>query len=298
MSVRDGSGSIDHATHVAGTMIAAGVVASAKGMAPVAPVASYDWNSDKTEMTATGAASASEALTSTNKFLISNHSYGYIAGWNYVASGSPYRIWEWYGNGTTSSSVEADFGMYNTQARDSDSLAFSAPYFLMFRSAGNERDNNPSAGQAVALSPGNTTVLSYDPNSHPGGDSSYRGGFENISFDSLAKNVITVGSVLDAVTLGLRDPAKGTPSSFSSFGPTDDGRIKPDVVANGEGIYSSLNSGDASYGTYSGTSMSSPNAAGTAALLAQDYVRLFGQAMRASTLKGLLIHTADDRGNA
>ena len=298
VSVRDGSGSIDHATHVAGTMIAAGVVASAKGMAPVAPVASYDWNSDKTEMTATGAASASEALTSTNKFLISNHSYGYIAGWNYVASGSPYRIWEWYGNGTTSSSVEADFGMYNTQARDSDSLAFSAPYFLMFRSAGNERNDNPSAGQAVALSPGNTTVLSYDPNSHPGGDSNYRGGFENISFDSLAKNVITVGSVLDAVTLGLRDPAKGTPSSFSSFGPTDDGRIKPDVVANGEGIYSSLNSGDASYGTYSGTSMSSPNAAGTAALLAQDYVRLFGQAMRASTLKGLLIHTADDRGNA
>ena len=298
VSVRDGSASIDHATHVAGTMIAAGVVAAAKGMAPVAPLASYDWNSDKTEMTAAGAATASEAINSTNKFLISNHSYGYISGWNYVAGGTPYRVWEWYGNGTNAASFEADFGVYNTYAQESDSLAFNAPYYLMFRSAGNERNNNPAAGQMVALSPGNTNVVAYDPALHPAGDGSYRGGFDTIGYDSVAKNVITVGSVLDAVTSGTRDLSKATPSAFSSFGPSDDGRIKPDVVANGEGLYSSLNSGDASYGTYSGTSMSTPNAAGTAALIAQDYVRLFGQAMRASTLKGLLIHTADDRGNA
>lgn len=298
VSVRDGSASVDHATHVAGTMIAAGVVAAAKGMAPVAPLASYDWNSDKAEMTAAGSISASDAINSTNKFLISNHSYGYLAGWNYVASGTPYRVWEWYGTGTNAASTEADFGTYNTYAKDSDSLAFNAPYYLMFRSAGNERNNNPAAGQMVALSPGSTNVVAYDPALHPAGDGTYRGGFDTISYDSVAKNVITVGSVLDAVTSGTRDPAKATPSSFSSFGPTDDGRIKPDVVANGEGLYSSLNSGDASYGTYSGTSMSTPNAAGTASLVAQDYVRLFGQAMRASTLKGLLIHTADDRGNA
>lgn len=297
-SVRDGSGSIDHATHVAGTMVAAGVSAAAKGMAPSAPLASYDWNSDKTEMTATASATATDAINSTDRFLVSNHSYGVIAGWNYTASGSPYRVWEWYGNGTTAASAEADFGMYNTYARDSDSLAFSAPYYLMFRSAGNERNNNPSNGQAVALSPGSATVVNYDPAVHPGGDGSYRGGFDNISFDAVAKNVVTVGSVLDAVTTGARDPSKATPSSFSSYGPTDDGRIKPDLVANGEGLYSSLNSSDGSYGTYSGTSMSTPNAAGTASLLAQDYVRLFAQSMRSSTLKGLLIHTADDRGNA
>jgi hypothetical protein len=44
--------------------------------------------------------------------------------------------------------------------------------------------------------------------------------------------------------------------------------------------------------------MSAPNATGSAMLLVQLFERLFpGQAMRASTLKGLLIHTADDRGN-
>ncbi len=298
VSVRDGAASIDHATHVAGTLIAAGVVTNAKGMAPIASLASYDWNSDKTEMTAAGAATATEAINSTNKFLISNHSYGYLSGWNYVAGGTPYRVWEWYGSGTATNSIEPNFGKYNTYAQESDALAFNAPYYLMFRSAGNERNNNPVAGQMVALSPASTNVVAYDPSLHPAGDGNYRGGFDTIGFDSVAKNVITVGSVLDAVTSGTRDPSKATPSSFSSFGPTDDGRIKPDLVANGEGLYSSLNSGDASYGTYSGTSMSTPNAAGTAALIAQDYVRLAGQAMRASTLKGILIHTADDRGNA
>lgn len=71
------------------------------------------------------------------------------------------------------------------------------------------------------------------------------------------------------------------------------------MVANGESLYSSLNDSDTSYGYYSGTSMASPNACGSAALLVQQFSQLFsGGAMRASTLKGLLIHTADDRGNA
>jgi subtilisin family serine protease len=71
------------------------------------------------------------------------------------------------------------------------------------------------------------------------------------------------------------------------------------VVANGEELYSSLAGSNASYGIYSGTSMASPNAMGSAALLVKYFADLFpGQAMRASTLKALLIHTADDRGNA
>ena len=44
--------------------------------------------------------------------------------------------------------------------------------------------------------------------------------------------------------------------------------------------------------------MASPNAAGSASLLVELYAKLFdGGAMRASTLKGLIIHTADDLGN-
>jgi hypothetical protein len=291
--VKDGASSIDHATHVCGTMIATGVVSSARGMASSATVDSYDWNGDVSEMTSRGATTAGEA----GRIYLSNHSYGIVSGWNYVGNGT--RLWEWNGSGTTTASVEDDFGRYNSYSRSSDSLAFNAPYYLIFRSAGNERTDNPSAGQQVALSPGGATVASYDPAQHPGGDGNYRGGFDTVGFEAVAKNVITVGSVTDAVTNGLRDPSKAFSSSFSSWGPTDDGRIKPDICANGDGVYSSLNASNTSYGTYSGTSMSSPNATGSAALLVEQFGNLFpGQAMRASTLKGLLIHTADDRGNS
>ncbi len=297
MVVKDGSASIDHATHVGGTMIATGVVASARGMANAAVVDSYDWNSDLTEMTSRGATAAGQEAT---RIYLSNHSYGYLSGWNYVGNaGSPARLWEWYGAGTASTSIEDDFGRYNTYSRDVDSLSFNAPFYLIFQSAGNERTDNPANGQSVALSPGSATVVAYDSAIHPRGDGTYRSGFESIGFRAVAKNVITVGATTDAVASGQRSPANASITGFSSWGPTDDGRIKPDVVANGDGLYSSLNGSDTSYGTYSGTSMSTPNACGSAALLVQQYGQLFpGQAMRAASLKGLLIHTADDRGNA
>ncbi len=293
VSVRDGSAPIDHATHVGGTMIAAGVTTSVKGMAPSAKIDSYNWTSDLSEMTAAAAATQSD----TNKILISNHSYGYVAGWVYVGGGSPYRVYEWYGNGTTSSAVDIDFGVYNTPARDSDALAYSSPFYLMFRSAGNDRADNPSNGQAVGLSANAASVVTYDSSVHPAGDSTYRNGYETVSYDALAKNVITIGSITDALSGSSRSPSSASLSGFSSTGPTDDGRIKPDVVANGDGVYSTMGGSDTAYGTMSGTSMSSPNAAGSAALAAQEYIRLFGRAMRSSTLKGLLIHTADDLGN-
>lgn len=295
VSVLDGSVSIDHATHVAGTIAAAGVTSNARGMAPSIRVDSYDWNGDLSEMTARAAAAPGEA----GMLYLSNHSYGFVSGWNFVGgSGSPARTWEWYGNGTSSSDYEHDFGRYHRSSRDSDALAFSAPYFLMFRSAGNDRTDNPANGQSVALSPGSSSVISYNASAQPSGDGFYRGGFETIGYDAVAKNVITIGSASDAVSDGTRDPSRAAVSSFSAWGPTDDGRIKPDVVANGDALYSSLNGSDAAYGTFSGTSMATPNALGTAALLVEEYGNLFaGGAMRSSTLKALLIHTADDRGN-
>ena len=48
----------DHATHVAGTVGASGFTASARGMAPNVSIDSWDWNDDYTEMTSSGAASA------------------------------------------------------------------------------------------------------------------------------------------------------------------------------------------------------------------------------------------------
>jgi serine protease AprX len=59
----------------------------------------------------------------------------------------------------------------------------------------------------------------------------------------------------------------GAIANFSSFGPTSDGQIKPDVVSVGQGTFLSTNAG--TVGTNSGTSFSGPNMAGLATCLWQ-----------------------------
>lgn len=291
VTVKDGATTLsDHSTHVAGTIGASGVSPSAKGMAPAAMIDSYDWNSDISEMTGRGAAYPGEL----GMIYLSNHSYGFNSGWVYTAT----PTYTWYGSGTTASGYEDDFGKYRAETREVDILAYNLPYYLMFWAAGNDRNNNPANGSSVALSPGGTSVT-YDSSSHPPGDGVYKGGYDTVSFNALAKNVVTVGAVGDAVSGGLRSLSGAAMQAFSSWGPTDDGRIKPDLVANGASLYSTVYGGDASYGSKSGTSMATPNAIGTAHLLTEYLGTLFtNTAMRASTLKALLIHTADDLGNA
>lgn len=107
-----------------------------------------------------------------------------------------------------------------------------------------------------------------------------------------AKNVITVGAI---------NSNDNSMTSFSSWGPTDDGRIKPDVVgpgcqSNGDGGITSTLPGNA-YGTMCGTSMSTPVTAGVLALMFQQYDNMIGAGTPlASTIKGILINSADNLG--
>ncbi|HQL24976.1 MAG TPA: S8 family serine peptidase, partial [candidate division Zixibacteria bacterium] len=61
----------------------------------------------------------------------------------------------------------------------------------------------------------------------------------------------------------------GSIAGFSSRGPTYDGRMKPEVVACGVSTSAATNGSDISYGTASGTSLSTPLVAGAAVLLVQ-----------------------------
>lgn len=293
-SMDGSSATYDHSSHVAGTLAASGVSASAKGMSPGTSIDSYDWDNDTSEMTGRGASYPGETINGTNAIYVSSHSYGYTSGWYYYG-GTP--LWIWYGSGSTASGIEDDFGKYSSYVSTVDSLTYSLPYYLPFWAAGNDRTDNPSLSNTVYLSSTTTTLTYYDPASHPPGDGTYRGGYDSISFHALAKNIVTVGAVYDAVSGGLRSTANASMLSFSSWGPSDDGRIKPDVVANGYSLYSALCTSDSAYGYMSGTSMATPSAAGTANLLVHLFGVLFtNQYMRASTLKALLIHTADDLG--
>ena len=72
-----------------------------------------------------------------------------------------------------------------------------------------------------------------------------------------AEHVISVGAV----------DTNGVISSFSSRGPTYDGRIKPEVVARGVSTYCALPGDQTSYGYKSGTSLSTPLVAGAVAVI-------------------------------
>ncbi|MGQ9799029.1 MAG: S8 family serine peptidase [Ignavibacterium sp.] len=64
--------------------------------------------------------------------------------------------------------------------------------------------------------------------------------------------------------------ASGVRASFSSFGPTVDGRIKPDFMAMGSNVYAARSSNPTQYTYVSGTSFSCPLSAGVVALLLQS----------------------------
>ena len=257
----DGSTSLSsHATHVAGTILAGGVSSSAKGMAFAAEAQSYDWNSDDAEM-AVGAAAGME---------LSNHSYGFIQGWNWNGS-----AWVWYGWDAISTQEDFLFGFYSSYTSGWDEIAYDAPYYLIVKSAGNDRNDTGDG--------------SYPPDGYPDG-------YDCVGTQGVAKNILTVGAVYDVPS--YTGPGSVTMSTFSGWGPADDGRIKPDIVGNGVSLRSSVASGDASYASYSGTSMSAPNVTGTLALLQQYYQQTHGDtSMRSSTLKALVINTADECGS-
>ena len=109
-----------------------------------------------------------------------------------------------------------------------------------------------------------------------------------------AKNVITVGAV---------NSNNSSMTSFSSWGPTHDGRIKPELVAAGcqsDGDFGVTSTKPGSgYTTMCGTSMASPVVSGCIALWLQQYRNLHpAQNPLASTVKSVFVETADDLGEA
>ncbi len=275
-----------HATHIAGTIAAKGTYSRAKGMTTAAKIDSYDWVYDTAEMANRALAAPGES----GKIQISNHSYGYIAGWYYA-----YKENKWYWYGTWGYRESDLFGIYSSKAVTWDTVCYNAPYYLPFKAAGNDRtDNAPGTGTTFKYFDGATwTTKAYDPATDPPADFA-DGGFDTIMDISNAKNIMTVGSVSDAIINTNRVVSQARMEAYSGWGPADDGRIKPDIVANGAGVTSTDSGSDTSYITKTGTSMATANATGSAALLVEYYQKLFNLPITSAMLKGLIIHTADD----
>jgi hypothetical protein len=267
----DGATSVsNHATHVAGTMIATGVNSMAKGMSYASTLNAHDWNSDDSEMT----------TAALGGLKVSQHSYGFITGWAF-GSWSGNEDWHWFGDPAINATEDYGFGFYSAAVNVWDQIANNAPNYLIVKSAGNDRGEGPAPGAFHYYWNGSTWIGSSAIRELDGG----LDGYGSIPYRGNAKNILTVGAV---DYLGLM-------SSFSSWGPTDDGRVKPDVVAKGVFVYSSVGPGNTNYSHSSGTSMSGPMVSGSTGLLLQHQQNLNpGEDLLSSTVKGLIIHSADD----
>ena len=158
------------------------------------------------------------------------------------------------------------WGKYDLKSQTIDDIMYNAPYYQFVCAAGNSRGN-----------------FNFEKN-----------GYDLLTGHATSKNSIVVAAVNEVSNYS--SPNSVVMSSFSSWGPTDDGRIKPDISAKGVNTFSALNNHETSYGNLSGTSMASPSVTGTLLLLQQYYNQINKKFMKASTLRGLMINTADEAG--
>ena len=159
-------------------------------------------------------------------------------------------------------------GAYSTEAKRWDEIANNAPYYL------------------AVFSAGNSGLTDYEE--------SIKKGYDKLTSAANAKNNLVVANVsgIDIDQNGDVKFASEEINESSSQGPSDDGRIKPDIAGMGTQILSSSIVTNSTYAKLTGTSMSAPNVAGSLLLLQELYNKEYGNYMKASTLKALALNTA------
>lgn len=201
-----------------------------------------------------------EVLAAANEgLLISNHSYGIPI----------------FNNQGNLALPAAYVGAYMNDAYYWDYLVHQLDYILPVMSAGNE--GVPNNSQAIAP------------------------GYDKLFGNKVSKNLLIVANsfkpYFDEDTNERLTEATINPSS--SEGPTDDGRVKPDIAGMGSNLESSYYfvgspSATDGYATLTGTSMSTPNVAGSLILLQQYNNELYSEHLKSFELKNLAIHTVYD----
>lgn len=278
-----------HSTAVASVIMGKGVVPEAKGLAFKANLKAYNFADNLIEI-------AQESANNPT-YMVSNHSYGYRAGWKYGYYDDTFGSgWYWFGYPELGENESVLHGIYSHLDSIADRIAYNAKNHLMIRSAGNDRNNAPhdTVTYHYALKNDNTWARYEGVRPANCGVT----GFDCIPYGAMSKNILLVGSIDELPGDGsFNNPNDAIPSYFSSFGPTDDGRVKPDVVAQGAHVtVATANSDDSYYSLGRGTSFSSPAVTGVAALLQEIYNKTYGGYMSADLLKAIILHTANDLG--
>ena len=189
---------------------------------------------------------------------------------NLILSNHSYGTRIFDDNGILAVSPET-LGSYSELSQIIDEILNNYPYYTMIVAAGNDGDESyVSSGQILE---GLDLMVDYNS----------------------SKNSLSVGSINNQ-----NFPwAETTLSEFSSGGPTNDGRIKPEIMSLGQSYivagWDEDNPDDkGSYFSVNGTSFASPSLTGGSALLQQHYNSVQGSYMLSSTLRALLCHSAED----
>ena len=178
------------------------------------------------------------------------------------------------GTNTTYESTEREYDIY---ARDADDTTAGNQSLIICFSAGNSGDDFP-----------------------------YGSHYQTLTRPKAAKNVFVTGA-----TNNYRPP-KGSDANnidqlatFSSRGPTADGRTRPEFCTPGTWIASLLGGTDtlwgnidANYRWCGGTSQASPHTAGAAALAVQWYKNQFAQTPSPAMVKAMLVNSTVDMNSA
>jgi PGF-pre-PGF domain-containing protein len=191
-------------------------------------------------------------------------------------------------------------GEYTIISKDLDLFMWNHPDMLILMAAGNEGVDSDSDG-----------IIDLDSICSPATAKNCIsvGASENIRSDKLDSysTLINGNTRFPSYPINSDKMANNTEglAAFSSRGPTDDGRIKPDVVAPGTYIISTKSSvknpnyelwddydANSNYTYGGGTSMSTPIVAGTAALIRQYYMQNESITPTAALLKATIINGA------
>ena len=247
----------------------------------------------------------------------SNHSYGVNGGWSTtVVSGTTWWYWEY-----PALTEDPRLGLYSPSngegisSADLDQFVVTSKTHLPVYASGNPNGGGPGnpVPPATTIShripSGGGTVVSNVVRDWINGDD----GYDTVLSPGTAKNVLTVGSITDI------NGGTFSNSGFTGTGPTDDGRIKPDLVAVGQRntslavgsslfaatkassttYYNGINADSEGAINLRGTSFAAPSVAGGLMLAEQRRTQLLPAAgpLLASTWRAASIHTALDYGN-